>query len=349
MEPSILNSKTLKHEQKRNKQINKEIAEDKERKSKELILLILGTGESGKSTVAKQLRIINENEFTNEERQRFISILHNNIMDTIKVITQASKSFGYKYTKENRHIVRQLKKSQEFNTTTCNMIKQVIKDPVFPKTVKRGSEFQLVDSAEYYFNESNLDRMVLKDYLPTNQDILRARLMTKGVIENSFDFEGLHFRIIDVGGQRTERRKWIHFFEDVTAVIFCVALSEYDMRLREDSEVNRMHESLNLFEDICNLHWFKDTHIILFLNKKDVFEDKLCHKKVPLNACFPDYDGDANFEEAVKFIKGKFLQRCKNPNKIIYPHVTCATDTENIQVVFKAVKGILLHEALNSM
>jgi len=41
-------------------------------------------------------------------------------------------------------------------------------------------------------------------------------------------------RLFDVGGQRSERKKWIHCFEDVTAIIFCVAMSEYDQVLHED-------------------------------------------------------------------------------------------------------------------
>lgn len=42
------------------------------------------------------------------------------------------------------------------------------------------------------------------------------------------------YRLVDVGGQRSERKKWIHCFEDVTAIIYCVALSAYDLTLEED-------------------------------------------------------------------------------------------------------------------
>ena len=52
---------------------------------------------------------------------------------------------------------------------------------------------------------------------------------------------------------------------------------------------NRMHESLKLFDSICNNKWFTDTSIILFLNKKDLFEEKI--KKSPLTICFPEYTG----------------------------------------------------------
>lgn len=52
---------------------------------------------------------------------------------------------------------------------------------------------------------------------------------------------------------------------------------------------NRMHESLHLFNSICNHRYFATTSIVLFLNKKDVFSEKI--KKAHLSICFPDYDG----------------------------------------------------------
>lgn len=63
--------------------------------------------------------------------------------------------------------------------------------------------------------------------------------------------------MVDVGGQKSERKKWMHCFQDVTAVIFCVALSEYDLKLYEDDTTWRMHDSLKLFKEICNNTWFK--------------------------------------------------------------------------------------------
>merc|ERR1719242_2006817 len=84
-------------------------------------------------------------------------------------------------------------------------------------------------------------------------------------------------------------KKWIHCFESVTAVLFVAAISEYDQVLYEDENTNRMVESLNLFEEICNSRWFRDTSMILFLNKRDLFEDKI--QNVSLSVCFENYDG----------------------------------------------------------
>jgi guanine nucleotide-binding protein subunit alpha len=95
--------------------------------------------------------------------------------------------------------------------------------------------------------------------------------------------------MFDVGGQRSERKKWIHCFENVTAIVFLAAISEYDQVLVEDETMNRMTEALNLFDTICNSKWFVSTSMILFLNKVDLFKEKLV--KSNLADYYPDYTG----------------------------------------------------------
>jgi len=126
-----------------------------------------------------------------------------------------------------------------------------------------------------------------------------------------------------------------------------VALSEYDLKLYEDDTTNRMKESLKLFREICNSKWFVDTSMILFLNKKDLFAQKIA--KVPLTVCFEEYKGANNFEEASKYITDQFLMQNENNKKQIYPQLTCATDTDNIDHVFRAVKDIILHKILDNI
>ena len=83
----------------------------------------------------------------------------------------------------------------------------------------------------------------------------------------------------------------MHCFQDVTAIIFVVAMNEFDMKLYEDENVNRMHEAIQLFDEICNSKWFQNTSMILFLNKKDLFEEKI--QSVDLAVCFPEYKGSS--------------------------------------------------------
>ena len=68
--------------------------------------------------------------------------------------------------------------------------------------------------------------------------------------------------MFDVGGQRSERKKWIHCFEGVTAIIFCVALSAYDLLLAEDEEMVRgknicLDNGLLPESYVCSLEHFK--------------------------------------------------------------------------------------------
>jgi hypothetical protein len=127
-----------------------------------------------------------------------------------------------------------------------------------------------------------------------------------------------------------------------------VALSEYDLKLYEDESVNRMHESLKLFDEICNSVWFAEVSMILFLNKEDVFKEKV--KKVDIAVCFPEYTGGLNYDRGIEFIRSKFLNSNRNADeKQIYPHVTCATDTQQIKFVFDAVASILLDTAMQDL
>jgi guanine nucleotide-binding protein G(i) subunit alpha len=103
------------------------------------------------------------------------------------------------------------------------------------EAVRRSREFQLNDSAVYYFN--SIDRMAQPGYLPSDQDILRSRVKTTGITETTFKVGELTYKLFDVGGQRSERKKWIHCFENVTALVFLVSLSEYDQMLYEDESV----------------------------------------------------------------------------------------------------------------
>jgi len=183
-----------------------------------------------------------------------------------------------------------------------------------------------------------------KDFVPNNDDILRARVRTTGIVENRFEVENNHFQIFDVGGQRNERKKWIHCFEGVTAVLFVCAISEYDQTCFEDESTNRIAEALTLFEDIANSQFFKSSSMILFLNKRDLFAEKI--QKVSLRTCFSEYEGRDEYDEAIKYIQGKFEARSRDKNKAIYSHVTCATDKNNVQAVFNAVKDIVIRQSL---
>jgi len=130
------------------------------------------------------------------------------------------------------------------------------------------------------------------------------------------------------------------------------SLSEFDQVLFEDETMNRLDEAFDLFAQIVNSKWFKETAVILFLNKKDLFEHKLGEKNfadyVNKNEKREPYSGGNTMAECAAYTKKEFLKRNKNESKSIYNHVTTAIDTSNVKFVFNAVVGMILEENLKS-
>lgn len=339
-------------EQIRSRAIDDLLRKAKDRQRSEVKLLLLGPGESGKSTIFKQMKLIQINGgFSQEELQSYKYIVYGNCVSQMKVLTtQATKLERSLSNPENQRRAERLNKLQPTGDVWNNELGQDIKelwtDPVIKELLATNEAgFQIDDCASYFFD--NIDRFMSPSYIPTTADVLRARVKSTGIEEAEFKFEDVNFRMVDVGGQRSERRKWMHCFENVTAVIFCVALSEYDLTLREDDTQNRMHESLLLFDQIVNSHWFKSTTFILFLNKMDLFKEKI--KKVDLKVCFPNYTGGHDFENGSAFIKQRFLEQNQQQSHVIYTHFTCAISTENIQFVFGAIRETVLKRILEEV
>jgi len=333
-------------EQKRiNQEIEKQLKRDKREARKELKLLLLGTGESGKSTFIKQMRIIHGAGYSDEDKRGFIKLVYQNIFMAMQSMIDAVHLLQLTYTNPDNQEHAELVKSKVYENITTfeepfiTAIKSLWGDPGIQDCYDRRREYQLTDSAKYYLDA--LDRISDSNFLPTEQDILRARVPTTGIIEYPFDLDSIIFRMVDVGGQRSERRKWIHCFENVTSIIFLVALSEYDQILFESDNENRMEESKALFKTIITYPWFQQSSIILFLNKKDLLEEKILHSH--LVDYFPEFDGRMrDAVEAREFILRIFVELNPDPDKIIYSHFTCATDTDNIRFVFAAVKDTIL-------
>uniref|UniRef100_A0A914QVU4 Uncharacterized protein n=1 Tax=Panagrolaimus davidi TaxID=227884 RepID=A0A914QVU4_9BILA len=106
-----------------------------------------------------------------------------------------------------------------------------------------------------------------------------------------------------------------------------------------------MKESLQLFEQVCNNKYFVDTGIILFLNKKDLFAEKI-GKSTSIKLAFPTYNGPEAYEPCAKYIERQFFMANKVPNKSIYSHQTCATDTKQVQFVLDSVLDTILSTKL---
>jgi hypothetical protein len=105
-------------------------------------------------------------------------------------------------------------------------------------------------------------------------------------------------------------------------------------------------EAMDLFEEICNNIFFSESSIMIYLNKRDLFEAKMKVKNIRDIDIFSDYSGrDNNYDDGVQYFVDKFLSKNKSGSaRQIYYHVTCATDTENVSRVFNACKEIVLRQ-----
>ncbi|TNM91151.1 hypothetical protein fugu_003440 [Takifugu bimaculatus] len=299
----------------RSRAIEKNLKEDGMVAAKDVKLLLLGGGESGKSTIVKQMKIIHEDGFSGDDVKQYKPVVYSNTIQSLAAILRAMDSLGIEFGDKDRKadaklvcdVVSRMEDTEPYSAELLTAMKRLWADAGTQECFSRAREYQLNDSAKYYLD--SLDRIGAADYQPTEQDILRTRVKTTGIVETHFTFKNLHF-------------------------------SGYDQVLHEDETTNRMHESLMLFDSICNNKFFIDTSIILFLNKKDLFAEKI--KKSPLTICFPEYTGANTYDDATAYIQVQFESKNRSPNKEIYCHLTCATDTGNIQVVFDAVTDIII-------
>ncbi|KAJ3317591.1 Guanine nucleotide-binding protein G(o) subunit alpha [Blyttiomyces sp. JEL0837] len=368
----------------RSKEIDNELRSELKSSGPLIKLLLLGSGDSGKSTVLKQFRLVYGTGFTDQDRALFKPIIIENTLNAAKALISAMETleipFGFDATpllemasgEDDPEAAQDQHQGQHNTTTTTNgentgqenetqsmgarpistvadipppetdtpvdgfgeqkraavqilsdtpklfgesdaipdnlvgALLEFWKDPGVQYCFLRSNEFQLIDSCSYFMQET--ERIFAKNFKPTDLDILTARVITTSVIEQRFVIEGVTFKIFDVGGQRSERKKWAPYFDDVVAIIFISAISCYD--------------------------------------QIDLFKVKL--KNMPISQFFPDYNGPNTFKPTSEFFARKFVALNKNQKKKIYVHFTWATDTEQIKTVLKAVKSIIIKINLES-
>lgn len=233
---------------KKSKETDKKMADEARIEAEKVKLLLLGAGESGKSTIFKQMKIIYGEQFTDVERMQQIPTIFSNVVVAIKILADQAVNLGLESqvaAKGSFEMIRKMNESEPINVAVGNAIKELWTDAGIKQVWTRRSEFQIIDSVQYYFDK--IDTIKMPEYLPDKDDILYSRVRTSGIVTERYTIEGTVFEMYDVGGQRNERKKWIHCFENVTAVIFVAAISEYDQKLFEDASTNRMVRFICMF------------------------------------------------------------------------------------------------------
>lgn len=340
----------------RSRKIDKMIQKDKQVIRRQVKLLLLGAGESGKSTFLKQMRIIHGFNFDEEVLCEFRTVVFQNVVKGMKVLVDARDKlcipWGDAANAHHGQRILRYEPSQALDWDTFSRFAPSVRilwqDDAIRTAFDRRVEFQLGDGVRYFFD--NLDRIAAKDYVPTNQDILHARKATKGITEFVIPVNGIPFRFVDVGGQRSQRQKWFRCFDSVTSILFLVSSSEFDQVLLEDRCTNRVTESRSIFDTIVNNRCFAEVSIILFFNKTDLLQEKLQARTTSIADYFEDFRGDPHdLQQVQRFLVDWFYSVRRNRHKPLFHHFTTAVDTENIKVVFNAVRDTILQKNITQL
>ncbi|KAJ8253835.1 hypothetical protein COCON_G00204470 [Conger conger] len=340
----------------RSREIDAMLARERRSIRRLVKILLLGAGESGKSTFLKQMRIIHGKEFDQKALLDFRDTIFENLIKGMRVLVDARDKLGISWqnSENGKHgmFVMSFESKAGVPVEPCTFqlyvpaLWALWQDEGIQEAYGRRSQFQLGESVKYFLD--NLDRIGQLSYVPSRQDILLARKATKGIAEHDFIIKKIPFKMVDVGGQRSQRQKWFQCFDGITSILFMVSSSEYDQVLMEDRRTNRLVESMNIFETIVNNKLFSNVSIILFLNKMDLLVEKV--RTVNIRKHFADFKGDPHrLEDVQAYLVQCFNRRRRNRSKPLFHHFTTAIDTENIRFVFHAVKDTILQENLKDI
>ncbi|KAL7422618.1 Guanine nucleotide-binding protein alpha-2 subunit, partial [Cryptotrichosporon argae] len=162
------------------------------------------------------MKIIHQNGYSREELQAYRSVIHKNLIDSMQALIMAMRKLGVDpedpANRINADRILEIKTDADtissLPSEAFRQVEAIWHDPVIPGLMDRASEFYLMDSATYFFSE--IRKLAAPDYVPDEADVLRARSKTTGISETRFNMGQLSIHMFDVGGQRSERKKWIH-------------------------------------------------------------------------------------------------------------------------------------------
>jgi len=202
-----------------------------------------------------------------------------------------------------------------------------------------------------------MDRIKQDNYVPTDDDILRARIRTSGSNSTAIYLDKNYFEFYDVGGQKPERAKWESVIGENTfsAVIYFVATDEYDVKDDEkDFDRSKMELSRFIFKELVQSNICESIPIILFLNRIDLLENRLLTPQgyTSFKETFPEYNGSNVKTKVLEFIKSYYFEVVPKQGKGVTPmkcHYTCALDRDGMVVVWKIIREILVEQALKDV
>jgi len=329
-------------------------------------VLLLGSGESGKTTILKQLRLLHGTEWSDEDMRMYSVVVQSNVVEAMRKLCYLLQRLGLEgeLNAAGRQAYDDLSRGTSKKATTGGKrdgseragcvanedaaeflanhegMRALWQSDAMKKAWAERRTVNIIDAHKAFLND--MPRIAAPDYMPTPQDVLMARVRTTIVTMERYGIQGTDFDFYDTGGERSERKKWLKHFDGATAVIFVAAVAAYDQMLAEAKETNRVAEALELFRAVCNNEAFSNVPIVLFLNMKDVFGEKILHSDIAAQTPFCDYKGPAkDVDDGLLYFTQKFKECVTGDSTRVSIHVTCATDTNSMSTVLDSVCAMI--------
>ena len=307
-------------------------------------VLLLGGSDAGKSTLLKMMRLVWAEEFEAEERSEIRVAIQGNILMGFVMILEHFHKLGLEFRNPESRIYEEVIKQTEtpirafqLSLACARAWEMLSREDGIKKSCSLGNEYALHDNFARF--SGDLFRLLSPDFVPTDADVLNARVRTSGITEAVFDTD-THtkmFHVFDHSGARSERKKWVHTFDGNHCLIFVAPLSGYNQCLIEDTTSNQLDEALKLFEVLLSLTWFKRSPIFLVLNKMDLLLEKI--KSYPITKCWPEYEGSLDdSENVITFIKNKFLKLADVAGRSVKVYTCDLTDIDSARIILDDLK-----------
>eukprot|EP01122_Echinamoeba_exundans_P005047 TRINITY_DN15228_c0_g1_i1.p1 TRINITY_DN15228_c0_g1~~TRINITY_DN15228_c0_g1_i1.p1 ORF type:complete len:337 (+),score=47.83 TRINITY_DN15228_c0_g1_i1:3-1013(+) len=301
-------------------------------------ILFLGTANSGKTTIYKQMLSLCQSGETLEKdlpRQFMLSCLRSLVAARKKYLENSQNDADDDVQWLEQPGAEELLSSFWLQEATQRAFADKYRNHV-PENVE-------------YFLSTHAQRILAPNYEVEVGDVLRCYLPTTSnhVTKIQFFDSRRTAEVYDVGGQRSARKKWIHTFEKVDVIIYCASLVDYDVTLVEDDQTNAMSESIRLWQEIKNAKWFQGPSVrwILIFTKLDLFEEKIAQS--PLSNTFPTYTGPNEVHQSAEFIRQQYLAASENTRAHVSTHCVCSVDEAMMSNVFSAIKDYIFTSSSN--
>eukprot|EP01084_Bolivina_argentea_P260913 440768_1 len=331
-------------------------------------ILLLGPRGVGKNTIFEQFKII-YGYHSQQERLSYVSHIRQQIILNMNELLQRC---NIHHLSTDAQVAARQFHNIDHGTSNCDIISsiKILWDQPLIQNIC------ISDGLTNYccfFND--IDLIFSAHYIPNDIHIIKMKkpIQTK-VMQQTVRIKGCEYQLINPCGQQSSLKKYIPYFIDVNVVIFVASLADYDSKMNEkhldllvigyiniiydfvnipedlislikqfcDIEDGYiMQQQIDMFKDIVNSHWFNQNNcgIFLFLNKKDIFAEKIQNKPLNKFSLYADYNGneDSSYDEGICYFRRKFQAVLNNKQKQIFSYATCATDRDHIEMVFNDI------------